>query len=100
MTKDLELISPGEILNEEFLRPFGISQNKLARDLDVPVARVNDIVRGKRGISADTALRLSAYFGTSAAFWLNLQTRHDLAVASAEVGAHVKRTVRPYRSAA
>ena len=65
MTGKLAPIPPGEILLEEFMRPLAISQNKLARDLDVPVARINDIVHAKRGISADTALRLAAYFGTT-----------------------------------
>lgn len=100
MSKPLSPIPPGEILLEEFLRPLGISQNKLARDLDVPVARINDIIKAKRGISADTALRLATYFETTAEFWLNLQTRYDLKVAAATVGPKVKRAVRPYRSAA
>jgi addiction module HigA family antidote len=100
MTRKLPPIPPGEILIEEFMRPLGISQNKLARDLDVPAARVNDIVHGKRGISADTALRLAAYFGTTAEFWLDLQSRYDLKVAAAEIGAEVRRAVRPCRSAA
>jgi len=71
-------IHPGEILLEEFLRPMGISQNKLAIELRVPVHRINEIVHGKRGITADTALRLAKFFGTSAAFWMNLQEEHDL----------------------
>ena len=96
----LDPISPGEVLAEEFLRPLGLSQNKLARDLDVPVARINDIIHAKRGISADTALRLATYFETSAEFWLNLQTRYDLKIAANAVGEHVKRSVRPHRSAA
>jgi antitoxin HigA-1 len=100
MSKTLSPIPPGEILLEEFMRPLGISQNKLARDLDVPVARVNDIIHAKRGISADTALRLATYFETSAEFWLNLQTRYDLKVVATTVGAEVKRAVRPHRSAA
>lgn len=100
MSKTLSPIPPGEILLEEFMRPLGISQNKLARDLDVPVARVNDIIHAKRGISADTALRLATYFETSAEFWLNLQTRYDLKVAATTVGDQVKRAVRPHRSAA
>lgn len=95
MTRKLGPIPPGEILLEEFMRPFEISQNKLARDLDVPAARINDIIHAKRGITADTALRLAAYFGTSAEFWLDLQSRYDLKVATREIGAHVKRTVRP-----
>ena len=71
-------IHPGEILLEEFLLPMGISQNKLAIELRVPVHRINEIVHGKRGITADTALRLAKFFGTSAAFWMNLQEEHDL----------------------
>ncbi len=100
MSKVLSPIPPGEILLEEFMRPLGVSQNKLARDLDVPVARINDIIHAKRGISADTALRLAAYFETSAEFWLNLQTRYDLKIAATAVGEKVKRAVRPHRSAA
>jgi antitoxin HigA-1 len=99
MSKALVPIPPGEILLEEFMRPLGISQNKLARDLDVPVARINDIVHAKRGISADTALRLATYFATSAEFWLNLQTRYDLKIAATTIGDHVKRAVRPCRPA-
>ena len=91
MSKVLSPIPPGEILLEEFMRPLGVSQNKLARDLDVPVARINDIIHAKRGISADTALRLAAYFETSAEFWLNLQTRYDLKIAATAVGEKVKR---------
>jgi len=100
MSKPLSPIPPGEILLEEFLRPLDISQNKLARDLYVPVARINDIIKAKRGISADTALRLATYFETTAEFWLNLQTRYDLKIAAATVGAKVKRAVRPHRTAA
>ena len=100
MTKTLPPNPPGEILLEEFLRPLELSQNKLARDLDVPVARINDIIHAKRGISADTALRLGAYFETSAEFWLNLQARYDLRLAAAAVGDSVKKSVRPYRVAA
>jgi addiction module HigA family antidote len=100
MRKSLSPIPPGEILLEEFLRPLGISQNKLARDLDVPVGRINDIIKGKRGISADTALRLATYFETTAELWLNLQTRYDLKVASATLGPKVRRAVRPHRRAA
>jgi addiction module HigA family antidote len=71
-------IHPGEILNEEFLKPMEMSQSKLARDIDVPHRRINEIVLGKRNITPDTAMRLSAYFGTSAEFWMNLQTTYDL----------------------
>lgn len=71
-------IHPGEILLEEFLKPLGISQYRLAKDINVPARRINEIVLGKRAISADTALRLSRYFGLSERFWTNLQTRYDL----------------------
>jgi addiction module HigA family antidote len=77
-TKILAPIHPGEILMEEFLKPLGISQYKLAKDISVPARRINEIVHGKRSISADTALRLSRYFNLSERFWLNLQARYDL----------------------
>ena len=77
-TKRLEPILPGEILEEEFMRPLGLSANALARRLDVPVTRISEIVRGKRGITADTALRLSRLFGTSSDLWLGLQAEYDL----------------------
>ena len=77
-TKMLAPIHPGEILMEEFLKPLGISQYKLAKDINVPARRINEIVHGKRSISADTALRLSRYFNLSERFWLNLQGRYDL----------------------
>jgi addiction module HigA family antidote len=73
-------IHPGEVLLQEFLRPLRVSQYRLAKDISVAPRRVNEIVHGKRAISADTALRLSRYFGTSDRFWLNLQTRYDLEV--------------------
>jgi addiction module HigA family antidote len=71
-------IHPGEILLEEFLEPMGLSQYRLAKDISVPARRINEIVHGKRGITADTGLRLARYFGTSERFWMNLQIRHDL----------------------
>lgn len=71
-------IHPGEILWEEFLKPMGISQYRLAKDISVPARRINEIIHGKRGISADTALRLACYFGLSERFWINLQARYDL----------------------
>jgi antitoxin HigA-1 len=77
MTK-LQNVHPGEVLNEEFLGPMNISQNALARAVSVPPRRINEIVLGKRGITADTALRLSKAFGTSAEFWMNLQASYDL----------------------
>lgn len=80
MAKKIPPIHPGEILLEEFLKPVGISQYKLAKDINVHPRRINEIVHGKRSISADTALRLSRYFGMSERFWLNLQARYDLEV--------------------
>jgi len=79
-------VHPGEILLEEFITPFGISQYKLAKDTGVPPIRINEIVHGKRAISADTALRFSRYFGNSAQFWLNLQTDYDLEIAEEKLG--------------
>jgi len=73
-------IHPGEVLLEEFLEPMGISQYRLAHDIGVPPRRINEIVHGKRAVTADTALRLARYFGLSERFWLNLQTRYDLEV--------------------
>ena len=78
--KKLPPIHPGEILREEFLEPMGISQYRLAKDISVPPRRINEIVHGKRSITADTALRLGRFFGISPQFWLNLQTRYDLEV--------------------
>ena len=85
-TATLPSIHPGEILLEEFLEPMGISQYRLAKDLSVPPRRINEIVHGKRSITADTALRLSRYFGTSDRFWLNLQTGYDLEVERDRLG--------------
>ena len=82
MTRMENLIMPGEILLEEFLRPMKISQNKLAMDIRVPTPRINAIVNGKRSITADTALRLGKYFGTGPEFWINLQSNYDLCVAA------------------
>ena len=76
----MEQIHPGEILSEEFLKPLNISQYRLAKDICVPARRINEIVHGKRSITANTALRLSRYFGLSERFWLNLQTRYDLVI--------------------
>ena len=78
MAKKLKPILPGEVLLEEFLKPMAISQNQLAREIDIPVSRVADIIHGKRAITADTALRLGEYFGMSAEFWLSLQASFDL----------------------
>jgi addiction module HigA family antidote len=82
-------IHPGEVLAEEFLAPLGLSQYRLAQDLSVPPRRINEIVHGKRGISADTALRLARYFGTSPQFWLNLQARYELEVEQERLGSRL-----------
>jgi antitoxin HigA-1 len=87
--------SPGEILLEEFMKPLGLSGNELARQLKVPANRINDIVRGRREISADTALRLARYFGTTARFWLNAQAAYALSKAEAEMGDKITSQVRP-----
>lgn len=80
-TERIPPIHPGEVLMEDFIKEFGITQNKLAVSIGVPPRRINEIVHGKRGISADTALRLERFFGVSAQFWLNLQTRYELDLA-------------------
>lgn len=88
-------VHPGEVLREEYLRPLGISANALAQALKVTAARINDIVRERRGITADTALRLARYFGTDARSWLNLQAAYDLRVAELQQAKGIARTVRP-----
>jgi addiction module HigA family antidote len=88
--RKLNPIHPGEVLAEEFLVPLGLSQYRIAHDLSVPPRRINEIVHGKRGITADTALRLGRYFGTTARFWLNLQARFDLEVEQDRLGARLK----------
>jgi addiction module HigA family antidote len=90
----LEPIPPGEILAEEFMKPLGVSQNRLARDLDIPVSRVSDIVRGGRAITADTALRLAEYFGASAEMWMRLQADYDLRVARATKWERIRPRIR------
>ncbi len=84
--KVVEPIHPGEILLEEFLKPLGLSQYRVAKGISVPPRRINESVHGKRSVSADTALRLSRFFGTSDRFWLNLQTRFDLEVEKDRLG--------------
>lgn len=80
--RDFAPITPGEVLEEEFLKPMALTQYRLAKDIHVPPRRINEIVKGKRAITADTALRLGKYFGTTAQFWLNLQSSYDLECAS------------------
>jgi addiction module HigA family antidote len=100
MKKDkLHPVHPGEVLLEEFLKPMGLSQNKLALNLGVPPRRINEIVLEKRRITADTALRLSKFFGMSAEFWLGLQTQFDLDVASDELGDRLDKEVKKYSKA-
>lgn len=91
-------IHPGEVLQEDFLDGFGITQNRLAVSIGVPPRRINEIVHGKRGVTADTALRLGRFFGTSAQFWLNLQTRYDLDVAEDRVADQIA-AIAPMRVA-
>lgn len=90
----LKNIHPGEVLLQEFLVPMGISQNRIARDVGVPPRRINEIVHGKRAVTADTALRLARYFGTSEAFWMGLQADHDLEEARERLGERLERDVR------
>jgi addiction module HigA family antidote len=93
-TKKMAPIHPGEILMEEFLKPFGISQYKLAKDITVPARRINEIVHGKRAVTADTALRLSRYFNLSERFWLNLQARYDIEVQKDKLNGRIEAEVR------
>jgi addiction module HigA family antidote len=98
MRKKLDPIHPGEILLEEFLGPMGISQYRLAKDISVPARRINEIVHGKRSISANTALRLSKYFGTTERFWMNVQTRYDLEVEKDRLGSRLDDEVQSFRA--
>jgi addiction module HigA family antidote len=93
-SKLLANITPGEILAEDFLKPMGLSQYRLAQDIGVPPRRVNEIVKGERAITADTALRLGRYFKMSAQFWLNLQSHHDLEVVEEQLGRRLQREVK------
>ncbi|KRT66859.1 MAG: hypothetical protein XU11_C0003G0032 [Candidatus Dadabacteria bacterium CSP1-2] len=97
-SKKIAPIHPGEILLEEFLRPMRISQNRIALDIRVPARRINEIVRGKRRITADTALRLAKYFDMSPQFWLGLQMGYDLDIAEDELGKLLEKEVQVYQS--
>jgi addiction module HigA family antidote len=88
-------LHPGEILREQFMADFGVSVNRLARDLRVPPTRISEIVNERRAITPDTALRLARYFGTTAEFWINLQTAHDLDVARTSLQRRIEADVRP-----
>ena len=93
-TRKIAPIHPGEILMEEFLKPMGVSQYRLAKDIHVPARRINEIVHGKRSITADTALRLSRYFNLSERFWLNLQARYDLEVEKDKLNGRIETEVK------
>lgn len=95
MKKKLLPVHPGEILLEEFMKPLGLTMNKLALDLRVPATRITEIVHGRRSISSDTALRLSVYFGTTPQFWMNLQATYDLEMAQDKQLDKIKREVHP-----
>jgi addiction module HigA family antidote len=99
MARKLKPVHPGEVLREEFMEPLGLSMNRLALDLHVPITRISEIVHERRAVTADTALRLGRFFGTSPEFWLNLQARHDLEIARDKKQAKVEREVRPIKSA-
>ncbi|MGE0256689.1 MAG: HigA family addiction module antitoxin [Alphaproteobacteria bacterium] len=89
-------VHPGEVLDEEFLRPLGISQYRLAKDTGVPPRRINEIVHGRRGVSADTALRLGRFFGVEPEFWLNLQSHYELETARDALGRRLDSEVHPF----
>lgn len=97
--KDMAPIHPGTILLEEFLKPMDISQYRLAKDTSVPARRINEIVHGKRSITADTALRLGKFFNMTAQFWMNLQTRYDLEVAEDNLAGKLEKEVRSHQTA-
>jgi len=99
MAKKLKPVHPGEILREEFMTPLGLSMNRMAIDMRVPVTRIADIVNEKRAITADTALRLARYFKNSPAFWMNLQVRYELEVAEDEIAGKIERDVQPFEAA-
>jgi addiction module HigA family antidote len=95
---EISPVHPGEVLMEEFLEPLGVNQHRLAVEIGVPPRRINEIVHGKRRITADTALRLARYFGTTDRFWLNLQTRYDLEIEKDHLGDALE-AIRPLKSA-
>ncbi len=93
----LDPIMPGEILREDFMEPMGISMNQMSRDIAVPPNRISEIINGKRGITADTALRLERYFGIEAQFWLNLQSEYDLRIIKRKIGADIDQRIFPVK---
>ena len=88
---------PGEILRDDFMEPMGISMNQMSRDIAVPPNRISEIINGKRGITADTALRLERYFGIEAQFWLNLQSEYDLRIIKRKIGADIEQRILPIK---
>jgi len=98
-TRKLLPVHPGEILAEEFLSPLGISQYRLAKETAVPPRRINEIIKGTRAVTANTALRLARYFGTSERFWMNLQSRYDLEVEKVRLGSRLRREVKVLHAA-
>lgn len=98
MKKTLPPVHPGEVLSEEFLKPMNLSQNRLAIGIGVPARRINEIVLGKRSITADTALRLAKFFGVSPEFWLGLQAQYDLDVTAEALGERLEQEVRTYKA--
>lgn len=98
ITVGMRPIHPGEILLEDFLEPLGMSVNALSKELHVPAQRLNEIVRERRGVTADTAMRLARYFGTTEQFWLNLQTDYDLRRARAEKSEQINKLITPRKS--
>lgn len=99
MEEKLRPVHAGEVLLEEFLKPMGISQNRFALNIGVPARRINEIVLGKRGITADTALRLAKFFGTSAEFWLGLKVQYDLDITAEKLGERLEHEVKTYAKA-
>jgi antitoxin HigA-1 len=99
MGKKLKPVHPGEILREEFMKPLGLSMNKMAMDLRVPVTRIAEIVAERRSVTADSALRFARYFKNSPTFWMNLQSRYDLEIAEDRIATKVERDVQPLESA-
>ena len=97
INKLIQPVHPGEILLEEFLEPMGISQYRLAKDINVPARRINEIVKQKRAITADTAMRLALFFGMSSQFWLGLQKDYELAIAKLALSKKLKKEVHPWR---
>ena len=96
MAKKLSPITPGDVLLEEFLRPMNITQNQLAKDINVPANRISQVIHGKREITADTALRLGKYFGIEPEFWINLQVRYNMKIARSKVGKIIEEEVKVY----